>query len=308
MKLCGRLLAERLPCRGGMRAALVLAFAACVEPAPSTFEAETHAVPFNWPARGVPQLDVLFVVDDSTQMAPYRERVIELARSGAHHLERYGAGKPDLHVGVTSRGEVAFVSDVHRADGSRETSFDGTLVDAMAMLVDVGSASTAPNQPLAALDLARVDPFRRANAKLMIVTISASDDSSLDSVAAYVMRVGDALRTGVFPPGSPRLGAFHDPRFVDDIDAVAYTHVFDPLDIIVDYGAACVDVQSPYDCAISMLENDRETVLPSCAHSSTESCWNIVDDPIECPMQKTIDVRGYARIYRPHLVGQCVAR
>ena len=309
MKVGARGLAGCLLCNERMRAALLLVVvvAACVEPA-SGFDGETHVVSFDWPARGVPQLDLLFVVDDSTAMAPYRERVMTLGRVGAAQLERYSAGKPDLHVGVTSRGEVAFVTDVHRPDGSRETSFDGTLADAVAALVAVGSTSTAPNQPLAAIDVARTHAFRRAGAHFMIVTFSASDDSSLDSVAAYAERANATIATGAYPLGSPRLDAFHDRRFVDDIHAASYDRVFAPLNIIVDYGAACVEAVEPYDCAISMIENDRETVVPSCAHTPEGPCWNIVDDPFECPMQKTIDIRGYARIYRPHLFGQCVAR
>jgi hypothetical protein len=291
-----------------VRAALLLVIAACVEPAHG-YDANTHVIAFEWPARGVPQLDLLFVVDDSSGMAPYRDRVLDASRTFADALAHYGAGKPDVHAGVTTRGDVTFVSDLHNNDGSRNTSFSGTLADALATLVDVGTAGTAPNQPLAAIDVARTAPgFRRANARLMVVTISASDDVSLDSVAAYTARLGDAVTAGIYPAGSPRLDAFHD-RFVDDINAVAYTHVFEPLNIIVDYGATCIDEPaSPYDCAISMLEGDRETVLPACSHTPEGPCWDIVDDPLWCPGQRTINVRGYARIYRPHLFGQCVSR
>ena len=46
-----------------------------------------------------------------------------------------------------------------------------------------------------------------------------ADTVGAESVAAYAERANASIATGVYPAGSPRLDAFHDRRFVDDIDA-----------------------------------------------------------------------------------------
>ncbi|HUS33659.1 MAG TPA: hypothetical protein VMZ53_34395 [Kofleriaceae bacterium] len=295
---------------------------ACVESS-SVPPGESHSIQFDWPARGVPQLDLLFVVDDTPAMAPYRERILELGPLTASSLRGYSGGMPDVHIAVATETTLSTISDVHNNDGSRTTSYRGVLDDVLASMLDVGAASSSPSQPLATIEraLSRTD-FVRPDTNFMTVTISANDDHSLDSVDHYVdavkSRTQNSVAAGVFPAQSPRLEHFHeafDPfhaGFVTTLDDSDWSVVMEPTNSIVDFLYPCFYDErpvEPYECSISMIENDVETVLPPCSSTPEGACWQIVPDP-SCVGDRgigtTIDVRGYARPYRPHLVGQCV--
>jgi len=313
-----------------VRCALVaLLLASCVE-SPSTVTGETHVVAFDWPTHGVPQLDLLFVVDDTQAMAPYRARVLALGPYAAAALHDYTAGMPDVHIGVTttSGAPVTSISDIHNNDGSRNTSYTGDLGDTLAAMLDVGAAGDAPQQPLEAIRRALSDTdFVRPDTNVMVVTLSAGDDHSLDSVDAYVAAVKEHTRypitAGAYPMPSPRLDAFHTATadawlgaYTTPLDAPGYGKAFDPItNIVIDFAEPCFEIgggpAEPYDCSVAMVEDDVETVVPPCETTPTGACWSIVTDPIcwtERGLGTTIDIRGYARLYRPHLVGQCVSR
>jgi hypothetical protein len=289
---------------------------------------ESHSIQFDWPTRGVPRLDLLFVVDDTPALTPHRQRIRDLGPFTAWALRDYTAGMPDVNIAVaTSTGSpLRIISDVHNNDGSRRTSYEGELGDVLANMLDVGSASTSAPQPLATIEhaLSETD-FVRPNTSFMTVTISGEDDHSLDSVSHYVdaMKAHDryATATGVFPASASRLDAFHeafDPwgyGFHVPLDSTDWSRTMSPItDIIIDFWEPCFYYErpvEPYDCAISMIENDVETVLPPCSVTPTGVCWEIVPD-LNCVGDEgigpTIDVRGYARPYRPHLVGECVSQ
>jgi hypothetical protein len=314
-----------LPLR--VRRVVLLAFVtACVE-VPPVPDGESHSIQFDWPEGRAPQLDLLFVVDNTQAMAPYRERVRELGPLTAAALHRFAAGMPDVHIGVidTNAEQLSMISDVHNNDGSRTTSYTGELGDVLAGMLDVGSSSTSAPQPLATIEHALSDAtFVRPATHFWALTVSASDDHSIDSVDHYVAAMNanpvGAMATGVFPAQSPRLDAFHaafDPwgrGLTASIDALDWSIVLEPLNIIIDGWEPCFyDVKpvEPYECSISMIEGGRETVLPPCATTPEGACWEIVPDNQcigELGVGTTIDVRGYARRYRPHLVGECVTR
>ncbi len=160
-----------------------------------------------------PQIDFLFVVDDSADMAPFEATLKEnLARA----LSLFIAQQLDFRIGVTTISRTA-------TDGCEGSGADGRLVplgesarwltigtpdlaDRFRRAVDVGSCSTAPNQGLAAawrtlseLDAVDDDPahpepgdgnagFVREGALLSLVFISASDDLSPDPVTTWANR------------------------------------------------------------------------------------------------------------------------
>jgi hypothetical protein len=289
---------------------------------------ESHSIKFDFPTHGVPQLDLLFVVDDTPEMAPYRDRIRELGPFTAWALRDYTAGMPDVRIAVAKPwgDRLSIISDVHNNDGSRKTSYTGELGDVLADMLDVGSTSTVAPQPLATIERALSETaFVRPGTSFMSVTITGQDDHSLDSVSHYVdaMKAHDryATATGVFPTNAARLDVFHgafDPwgyGFTVPLDSTDWSRTMSPItDIIIDYGEPCFwDEQpiEPYDCSVSMIEDGIETVLPPCSLTPEGACWDVVPD-LNCISDRgigtTIDVRGYARLYRPHLVGECVSR
>lgn len=289
---------------------------------------ESHSIQFDWPGGHAPQLDLLFVVDNTTAMAPYHQTLLDLGPYTAGALRSASFGMPDVHVGVvdTSGGAIAMVSDVHNKDGSRRTSYTGELGDAITALLDVVPSAAAPPQPLATIERAFSDTdFMRADTNFMAVTISADDDHSLAGVDHYIAAMKalprGAIATGIFPTLAPRLEAFHaafDPwgQGVHVPLDGNWGRALSPLtDTIVDGVEPCFwdeQPREPYECAISMLDDaGHETVLPPCATTPTGACWEIVVDT-QCYTERglgtTIDVRGYARQFRPHLIGECVSQ
>jgi hypothetical protein len=308
------------------RVVLLAMFTGCVE-ASSVPPGESHSIKFDWPARGAPQLDLLFVVDDTQTMTPYRDKIRELGPLTAWALRHYTAGMPDVHIAVaaTSSPELVMISDLHNNDGSRKTSYSGELGDVIADMLDVGASSTYAPQPLATIERTLSETvFVRPDTHFMVVTITGEDDHSLESVSHYVDTVKAHRRwasaTGVFPANASRLDAFHrafdpwDRGLQVPLDSPDWSRTMSPItDIIIDFWYPCFydPLPQPYECSISMIENDRETVLPPCAITPSGACWEMVVDPICVSDQgagTTIDVRGYARPYRPHLVGECVSQ
>jgi hypothetical protein len=168
-------------------------------------------------------LDVLFVIDNSPAIAPLRGRLLESYRRFMGVLETFSGGLPDLHIGVVTtdvgtrgaydtapgpsigtgdgsctsdgdRGELRrvpaiagnFLSDIGRADGSRERNYTGSLADAFAQLADVGAAGCTYVRPLEAARRAlggnpANEGFHRAGAHLAVVVITNDDDCSFGS-------------------------------------------------------------------------------------------------------------------------------
>jgi hypothetical protein len=289
---------------------------------------ESHSIQFDWQGRRAPQVDVLFVVDDTAAMAPYRDKVLGLGPVAAWSFGAYPFGMPDLHVAVakTSGTELSMITDVHNNDGSRRTSYEGELGSVLSTMLDVGSSSQQAPQPLATIEraLAETD-FIRPDTHLMTVTITANDDHSLDSVDHYVellkARPREGLVTGVFPADAPRLQTFQsafDPYhfgYSTTPDADNWSRTFAPLtNFTVDFIEECFwdPLPQPYECSVSMIDDlGHEEVLPPCDDTTTGACWQMVVDRScisSAGVCTTIDVRGYARQFRPHLIGECVSQ
>ncbi|HVK84648.1 MAG TPA: hypothetical protein VM513_11105 [Kofleriaceae bacterium] len=178
---------------------------ACTEHEPPsgpfvTSRVESKAFPFGF----APSLDVLFVVDRSPAMAPFRAGLLAQATQIADVLEHYPWGTPSLHIGVTTsdlgaegvavpgctgdgdggwlRG-ARFLSDLAAPDGSRVRNYEGSLGEALGALLDVGDAGCPYSRPLAAARRALENTvenagFRRSDAYLAIVFVTAQDDCS----------------------------------------------------------------------------------------------------------------------------------
>ena len=158
MKCAGATLAETLLIDLRMSRALyaVLAFSALVgalpactdDTTPPTIEGETHIATYWVGERHPPQIDVLFVIDDTTAMAPWQDRIAELPTVVESALGSIEGGFQDLRIAVTTNGGALrttpgiaepylFVS--RNPDGTYDTNFSGTLHDALAPFVAVGA-------------------------------------------------------------------------------------------------------------------------------------------------------------------------
>ncbi len=221
-----------------MRAALVvIALAACVEPAPPIEPQVTSHVARMEFSPSVPmRVDMLFVVDSSPAMAPHLTHLDSTLPKLMETMAAFPSGLPDLHVGVVTangdgqmrgRGSMTggFLVDIPRLDGTRIKNYTGTLAEAVRAYVAVGAESASRSQPLAVIERALVSPhnagFRRPGAYLAIVLVTASDDASDGDVASNVAALrslspdpSQILITTISGPrsGSSPCGAIEAPR------------------------------------------------------------------------------------------------
>ena len=156
---------------------------------------DSHVAYYDFPA-SIPQvLDILFVIDHTTAMAPYQTEIDGLpAGVEAALLDPTGA-QADLRIAVTTVDAAgAFRQPSATTDGflalgydghlARAANYTGSLADALAPLIDVGASAAITSQPLAAAKAAldAHPTFLRSTAALGIVTITASDDASTGAV------------------------------------------------------------------------------------------------------------------------------
>lgn len=299
---------------------------------------ESHVETYEWPGMVPPELDVLFVVDDTAAMAPYGERTQAMLRETAQLWpDRTWYGLPDFHIAVaTESGQLHlagsvhgdFVDDQHVPDLSltRTTNYDGEFGDAVAALGAVGTAGTV-NEPLAAMRTAieSTPGFLRTDALLAIVIVSASDDASAVApadVAAWAKGLkadpNMVVVVGAFADSATRLTAFAA-QFPNrsqtvSIDASSYAQAIDLLRqlYIVDLGAPCldepmdVDPVTPgpqYDCSVELVgENGVVEEEPPCPGSR---CWTYRPSN-ECTSGGIIEVAPFSGQVRPTMRAQCV--
>lgn len=291
------------------------------------------------------RLDLLLVIDDTTAMAPHQERLARLPRETEAGLMSIYGGLPDLRIAVTTTGgalrtspEVAepFLAIELHPDGPRTANFTGSLADALAPLVDVGATRSAANQLLDAAGSALANgQFLRADARLMIVTVSAGDDASLASPVDYASAV-KAMKTdpshilvhGIYPAGLPRLDAFHAAfpghSSVLSMTSTDWTGAFAVPASFPEFTwwgptsveSGCfprpldVDPVTPgeqLECSMSYWSRDVELEpLPMCG--TEEPCWELVDEPAcsdVAPM--TLELRR-SEFGHPEVRGQCLVR
>jgi hypothetical protein len=152
-------------------------------------------------------LDLLFVIDDSSSMADEQAKLAANLPVLVDVLETIEGGLPNVHIGVVSTdvadgGELLvghpacqprgapFIVDV--SDGlGRVRNYPGTLAEALACNAELGATGSDVEQPLESTRLALDDAnlgnagFLRDDAYLAVVIISDGDDRSPADPAAY---------------------------------------------------------------------------------------------------------------------------
>jgi hypothetical protein len=142
------------------------------------------------------RLDVLFVIDDTSAMAPHADALAAGMTATANRILE-NAPKVSLHVGfvragtcdASTRGAACGVGAPEqflRSEWCNTISnYEGGWVDASACLADFGTTNCGPAQPLATTVAALAGPpragweaFLRPDAYLMVVIVAAADDAS----------------------------------------------------------------------------------------------------------------------------------
>jgi hypothetical protein len=289
---------------------------------------------------GPPIADVLFVVDDSKAMTPYRDHVLASAQSFADAMVDPAFRYPSLHVGVVTTdphelgvmrrppGSMGpYLVDVSEADGTRTRNYPGPFASALAAMLDVGAGVDGPIEPLEAVRRALADhpDFVRLGSFLFVVVIAARDDASPDSPDTYASFLrGLQYRlwfAGIEPGPLTRLDAvgaqfpYHGVTPLDGSLGAALSGfarlkwslltcacVKPPLDI---------DPQTPgpqYDCNVFVTLDGRDGTfdLPLPACPAAGPCWTL--EPGCCAtfgdgLQPTVS--GLGLYYYPRIFGQC---
>jgi hypothetical protein len=161
------------------------------------------------------QLDVLFVIDDTSAIAPHADAVAaglaDMARlfpvqrgpEISLHAGFIRAGTCDASTRGTACGVAAPDQFVRSEWCNTITNFNygGGLGDAFACMGDLGAADCGPAQPLAAAvgwlaawPRAGWEGFLRPDALLMVVVIAASDDPSDASGSPTPVQFANALK------------------------------------------------------------------------------------------------------------------
>ena len=168
-------------------------------------------------------VDVLFVVDDSSSMNDKQDLVAANFPNFIHVLEGIQGGLPNLHLGVTSssvdvdfvinhcgapadglllnaprasgcavpKDGARFISNIQQADGSRQANYDGQLEDVFACIARLGVEGCGYEQHLEgmkrALDGSRSENqgFLRSGAYLAVVILADEDDCSASNTAVF---------------------------------------------------------------------------------------------------------------------------
>jgi hypothetical protein len=151
------------------------------------------------------QVDLLFVIDNTSAMAPYVADLAAGYAASARILDNFPRGLPSLHVGFIAASSCGALTARSSACGlappapylkaqscGRDVNFSGPIDSTFACLADLGTAGCAPGQPMAALRRVFQAPppgwedFLRPTAYLEIVIVSADDDASGTAVSETV--------------------------------------------------------------------------------------------------------------------------
>jgi hypothetical protein len=168
-----------------------------------------------------PDVDILFVIDNSVSMADNQQQLAGKAKEALFDvIDAALNGMPNLHIGVitsdmgtlnVSTGDSAcsdsdggalvvgdpqftgncpqidgnFISDVDAGDGTRATNYTGTFEDAFACLAVVGDTGCGFEQHLASTQASLANPlnvgFLRPEALLVVIILADEDDCSVDN-------------------------------------------------------------------------------------------------------------------------------
>ncbi|MBK9035137.1 MAG: hypothetical protein IPL61_28380 [Myxococcales bacterium] len=161
-----------------------------------------------------PDLDLLFVVDNSGTMAAAQAAVAAAIPAMVQRLSTLPGGLPNLHVGVVSTNmgsggvniggcstasrplgdngylqlngcpglTAPFLADLRDAGGGRQRNFTGELAPVLGCMVQLGTTGCGFEQPLEAMFQAlqpgKNPGFLRADAMLAVVLVGDEDDCS----------------------------------------------------------------------------------------------------------------------------------
>ena len=303
---------------------LTLATAACTDDAiDASRPTELSAVEY----KDIPQdvytkVDVLFVVESSPAMAAYQARLAEAARPIAQRFFEQGT-IPDIHIGVIS-GDPAegarlrrgrFLADESRFAWTRYRNYTGLLPDNFAALLDVGSSGPR-NQPLISLALQALAPttnpgFRRQDARLDVVFVTASDDHS-DIAMADIRQQFRSPVTGYEPSigivgacgasDTPRLSSSSNGPYNLAFASLCEPGVPDIVDRLVPFSwslltAACVEgkLVQPHEIEAWLEEptTGAQVDFPECRGLDDRQCWSLLEFPSECTVgdHLLVDIR-----------------
>jgi len=303
-------------------ACLLTGVAACADdPEPSGPGVTSRIGTFEYPYSGRDDVDVLFVIDSSTAMAPYRAQVVAQIPQFVDVLADVKGGMPDVNIAVTTTdfaaggafrtssrivGTDTFLSDGWR-DGARVQNYTGELRTAVAELADVGAAGTAANRPLDVLPLALGQTgFLRPSSYVAIVVITATEDASTAVIDTLVTQIkamhADPLNFilfGIYLKPAARLdqffSSFPNRNYFTALDAANISAGFAAVLQLqrTTLGAPCfefqpvdVDPATPgeqYECVIEDIDNatHESTLVPRCGDGAFP-CWDMVHDPMIC--------------------------
>ena len=335
------------------------AVAACTDDGPAGLgiEGDSHVETYELPEQPAPKLDILFVIDDTTAMAAHQDALTGLPGELEAQLTTTILNVASYHLavvttdaaggGVLRRSDAVADAFIVHDDGyaGPDHNYDGSLADAFASLVPASAASTAANQPLETMQLALGAAanagFLREDAALGLVTITASDDASSATVAEYASALKaveadptNVVAIGIYPPGAPRLDAFHaqfpNRSETHSIDVASYADALGlfaqlfktTLDYACNPAPADLDPVAPglqWDCSFVSVLDGVEHLLPQCGDEVTGPCWELVTaDPQNCTLPGAwlhLQTRGftasssaaaYGDWYHPEIRGQCV--
>lgn len=329
------------------RALIMACLAACMSEQPPPHDGpdavsfvEEHVLP----AKPRSSLDLLIVIDDTVAMAEHQARLaslpalIEQLVTSPDSALRYA----DVRIAVTSNDgvlrRIPGLADPFAAlyldyDLTTIANYAGSLASVLAQLDDVGATNSGPSQPLAAIQLAleHDTSFVRADAYLGIIIVSATDDASDDSVAAYAQWLksrkadpANVVLAGVTGDVMPRLdelfAAFPNRHTEVALTADDYAPALDVFGQLVKttlegycWNASDVDLVTPgpqYDCTFTTIYGGAEHVLPPCTggEGADAFCWSLAPASY-CPSPDELEptVRPYDLwLFRPELRAQCV--
>jgi hypothetical protein len=279
----------------------------------------SHAAWFEIPIGGRSKLDLLFVIDRSTAMAPYRTAVLADLPGFIELLDPTHSALPDLNVAVTTAHAAdggAFRTSLHvdgsfvidgMRDGVRVKNYTGELASALVELADVGASEGTPPRPLDALSAAVARPeFLRDDAWLAIVMIDGADDTSTSAVqdlaATLKATKSDPVKVsviGVQPTGSTRLDSFLSqfPNRSMSSSIDASEPITSASGLLTPYhhegGRYClewtpldVDPETPgdqVDCSVEQYDTaTKTTTTVSRCSGDVFPCWDIREDRASC--------------------------
>ena len=122
-------------------------------------DVDSHVATYFLPQYRRPKLDLLFVIDDTTAMGPWQDRLAEVPALAEAALAALPGGLPDLRIAVTTNGGALrtsnlvadpYIVDAQHFDGSHTVNYSSTLHDALASLVSVGATGSGPTRVLSA--------------------------------------------------------------------------------------------------------------------------------------------------------------